>query len=258
MSSAYNGSSGVHAGREGRSSTSQAISGRHAEARGAAVLTFRCYRVYPSARRITAGEREVALGGRAFDLLVALLRVRGKIVSQFEIVRQVWPSTTVDSCNLRFQMGVLRRALGPDRDVIKTIRGRGYMIVEDCEPVPAWPIDPAQLSDTGARCDQSAILTGNLDHASDRLRDFACPADFASFTRMARAPSPPDRGGLATRIGSDLPGATGAPRAMAIGEIDPADVGQRLAELEQENAWLKLAIANLTLKRMAQILPQEI
>jgi len=201
------------------------------------VLTFRRYRVYPSARRITAGEREIALGGRAFDLLVALLRARGKVVSQFEIVRQVWPSTTVDSCNLRFQMGVLRRALGPDRDVIKTVRGRGYLIVEECE-APAWAIDATRFSDAGMPCDQSGILTAIPDYAPDGFRDLGSQ-------------------GFATRIAPDLSGATGAPGSIAIGEIDPASVGRRLAELEQENVCLKLAIANLTLKRMAQILPQE-
>ena len=39
----------------------------------------------------------------------------------------VWPSTLVEESNLRFQMMSLRKALGKDRDIIKTIPGRGYL-----------------------------------------------------------------------------------------------------------------------------------
>ncbi|MBC9034444.1 winged helix-turn-helix domain-containing protein [Sphingomonas sp. JC676] len=73
----------------------------------------------------------VEIGSRAFDLLIVLLRSRGEIVSKEEIVRRVWPSTTVDESNLRFQMTVLRRVLGKDRDRIKTVPGRGYLFVDD-------------------------------------------------------------------------------------------------------------------------------
>jgi len=226
-----------------------AISGALMDACSAVVLTFRRYRVYPSARRIILGDREIEVGGRAFDLLVALLRARGEVVSQFEIVRQVWPSTTVDSCNLRFQMGALRKALGPDRDVIKTIRGRGYLIVDDCDTDPVWSIDEPQRSDACAPGAQA----GSVDSQPDWLSRFAPAA--ASVTGMAL--SLVDPCGHADPVGPDLLKPSGTCRSVAIGEIDPANVSQRLAQLEQENVRLRLAIANLTLKRMAQILPQD-
>ncbi len=99
----------------------------------AKILAFRRYRVFPAARRLVLEDREVELGGRAFDLLVTLLKARGRVVSKAEIVSEVWPSTTVDECNLRFQTATLRKALGDDRDVIKTIPGRGYLIIEEGE-----------------------------------------------------------------------------------------------------------------------------
>jgi DNA-binding response OmpR family regulator len=73
----------------------------------------------------------VELGSRAFDLLVVLLKSRGAVVSKNEIVDYVWPSTMVDESNLRFQMACLRRVLGVDRDVIKTIQGRGYLFAAE-------------------------------------------------------------------------------------------------------------------------------
>jgi DNA-binding winged helix-turn-helix (wHTH) protein len=80
--------------------------------------------------------RPVPLGSRAFDLLEVLLRHRGAVVSKEQIVRSVWPSTTVEESNLRFQMAALRKALGSDRDLIKTIPGRGYVLAAEAEVEP--------------------------------------------------------------------------------------------------------------------------
>ena len=99
-------------------------------------LRFGRYRVIPGARQVLSDGRPLKLGSRAFDMLVVLLKARGTIVSREEIIRQVWPSTTVDETNLRFQMGVLRRALGPDRPIIKTVPGRGYLLAIDVGSVP--------------------------------------------------------------------------------------------------------------------------
>ena len=95
------------------------------------IFTFRRFHVIPSARQLFLDGYEVEIGGRAFDLLVTLLEARGTIVDKMHIFQRVWPSTTVDESNLRFQMGVLRKVLGDDRDVIKTVAGRGYMLAED-------------------------------------------------------------------------------------------------------------------------------
>ena len=101
-------------------------------------MEFGEFRVLPAARTLTLRERPVPLGSRAFDLLVVLLRSRGRVVTKEEIVRDVWPSTFVDESNLRFQMAVLRKALGQERDRIKTIPGRGYLFAgEDSGRVAA-------------------------------------------------------------------------------------------------------------------------
>ena len=108
----------------------------------AASLRFRRYRVEPRARRLIRDGHELALGSRAFDLLLALLRARGQVVSKSEITRQVWPDTLVDESNLRFQIGALRHALGEDRDLIKTIPGRGYLFVSQVDPAEPIPVGP--------------------------------------------------------------------------------------------------------------------
>ena len=112
-------------------------------------MCFGEYSVCPGARALRLGSSEVPLGSRAFDLLVVLLRARGRRVTKDEIVREVWPATFVDESNLRFQMGVLRKALGAERDRIKTIPGRGYIFVDDEQSLtnPAAPsIAPDSMS----------------------------------------------------------------------------------------------------------------
>ena len=95
-------------------------------------ISFREFAVMPATRTLLCRGAPVEIGGRAFDLLLALLRARGEIVSKSEIMRQVWPALFVDEGNLRFQMAMLRRALGEDRDLIKTVTGRGYLLADEC------------------------------------------------------------------------------------------------------------------------------
>jgi DNA-binding response OmpR family regulator len=94
-------------------------------------IRFRCFHVLPGERRLLRNGLPVDVGSRAFDLLMVLLRSRGIVVTKNEIVSHVWPSTVVEESNLRFQMASLRKALGEDRDVIKTIPGRGYLLTRE-------------------------------------------------------------------------------------------------------------------------------
>jgi len=94
-------------------------------------FVFRDYRLKPADRLLTRNGEVVELGGRAFDLLLVLLRSRGSVVSKNDIFAYVWPSMIVDESNLRFQMARLRQALGCDGNVIKTVKGRGYLLAAE-------------------------------------------------------------------------------------------------------------------------------
>jgi DNA-binding winged helix-turn-helix (wHTH) protein len=103
------------------------------------VLRFRRFSILPEARVLLAGNSPVPIGSRAFDLLVVLAQARGTLVTKEAIIRQVWPSTIVEESNLRFQMACVRKALGRDRDLIKTIPGRGYLLAADVDESSAHP-----------------------------------------------------------------------------------------------------------------------
>ena len=94
-------------------------------------LCFRAFRLLPSARILLRHGQPVEIGSRAFDLLHVLLRARGSVVERADIFRHVWPTTTVDDSNLRFQMSCLRKALGEDRELLKTVPGRGYLLAAE-------------------------------------------------------------------------------------------------------------------------------
>lgn len=82
------------------------------------------FQVRPAERRVYAHGRPVPLGARAFDLLLALIEHRDRVVAKNELLALVWPAVVVEEGNLAVQVSTLRKLLGPD--AISTIPGRGY------------------------------------------------------------------------------------------------------------------------------------
>jgi DNA-binding winged helix-turn-helix (wHTH) protein len=85
---------------------------------------------------LLADDQPVALGGRAFDLLLVLIEAQGSIVSKRALIERAWPGRIVEEDNLLSQMSVLRRVLGADRGVIRTVTGQGYQFIGDVRTVP--------------------------------------------------------------------------------------------------------------------------
>jgi DNA-binding winged helix-turn-helix (wHTH) protein len=83
-------------------------------------------------RSLRKAGKAVPLGGRAFDLLLALIERSGETVGKNELIAQVWPDVTVEEGSLRVHMSALRKALG-DRQIgqryIANVQGRGYRFV---------------------------------------------------------------------------------------------------------------------------------
>ena len=67
-----------------------------------------------------------SLGGRAFDMLLALIDAPGAVLTKDELMGRVWPGRVVEENSLQAQVSALRKALGADRDLIRTVAGRGY------------------------------------------------------------------------------------------------------------------------------------
>jgi predicted ATPase/DNA-binding winged helix-turn-helix (wHTH) protein len=91
-----------------------------------ATLEFGRFKVVPHRRELLADGKPLPLGGRAFDTLLALIDAGGTAVDKDILMRRVWPDRVVDENNLEAQISALRKALGTDRDLIRTVAGRGY------------------------------------------------------------------------------------------------------------------------------------
>jgi len=100
-------------------------------------LDFGRFRLLAQRRELRADGVVVPLGGRAFDVLLVLTEARGALVTKDEILSRVWPDTVVEENNLVVQISALRKALGEDRDFIRTVSGRGYRFVAEIRPSDA-------------------------------------------------------------------------------------------------------------------------
>ena len=149
----------------------------------------------PARKLLACGERQVVLGGRAFDLLLALVARAGEVVSHHELVAAVWPHAVVEENGLRVHMSALRKALGdtPADQYVLTVPGCGYRFVK---PVRACPSAPETTARGGwpalaARGPRLARLVGRE----------AALAQLAQAVATDRTPGP-DRGRLATIVGA--------------------------------------------------------
>src|SRR6202040_2321830 len=94
-----------------------------------AAIEFGRFRVLLRRRRLLADGVAVELGTRAFDLLLVLLEADGKLVTKGELLSRVWRGIVVSEENLKVQISALRKALGADRNIIRTEFGRGYRFI---------------------------------------------------------------------------------------------------------------------------------
>lgn len=83
--------------------------------------------------------REIKLGSRAVEILIALVEAAGALVSNQALMARVWPNTVVDEGALRVHLSVLRKALGESQGarLIVNDMGRGYRLATAVERRPA-------------------------------------------------------------------------------------------------------------------------
>ncbi|WP_144113922.1 ATP-binding protein [Paraburkholderia sp. BCC1886] len=88
----------------------------------------------------------VPLGSRAFDILTVVALAGGRLVTKYELMNAVWPNTIVEENSIQVHLSALRKALGADRDLILTVPGRGYQLLQR---KAADPLDASRLQRAG-------------------------------------------------------------------------------------------------------------
>jgi DNA-binding response OmpR family regulator len=108
-------------------------------ARGARPVEVGTLRIDPRRREATVGDRLLSLRAREFDLLFALARDVGLVLTRDALLEDVWgtdfpgETRTVD-----VHVAEVRRKLAPDGPTIETVRGHGYRLLPPPrERVPA-------------------------------------------------------------------------------------------------------------------------
>jgi len=126
--------------------------------------------IRPRERQVAVDGRPAALGSRAFDVLLALVERRDRMVTKNELLDLAWPGLVVEENNLQAQVSALRRALGPH--VIATIPGRGYRfaLAEDGAARQGPPEPQSPESAPAAAADRNLpLLAGPLIGRHDEL-----------------------------------------------------------------------------------------
>src|SRR5207237_1927446 len=110
----------------------------------------------------------IRLGGRSFDVLMALIEGQGAVVAKETLMERVWPNRIVEENSLHFQIAALRNAFGADRDLIRTISGRGYQFTGEIRTVAASP-DTQAFAGTAVQVPIAPNPPTNLTEAVSEL-----------------------------------------------------------------------------------------
>ncbi len=134
-------------------------------------------------RRLLRGVEVVRLSPKAYDVLVALVRQRGRLVTKDELLTRLWPGSFVEEGSLNVYVSALRKALGEDArrpTYIETVARSGYRFIaavrfdsQDEKPfAPSAVARPVELYELVGR-GRSHLLSGSyfeLPGAVDAFR----------------------------------------------------------------------------------------
>jgi len=140
------------------------------------VLSFGPFSLFPAERLLKKADKAIALGGRALDILIALVERAGEVVTNKELISAVWPDVVVEKGNLRFQMATLRKALGDGRDgarYVSNVAGRGYCFVAPVTRSTAARTVPVTNPATAERVQRLPPRPARMVGRDDTVRELA-------------------------------------------------------------------------------------
>jgi predicted ATPase/DNA-binding winged helix-turn-helix (wHTH) protein len=123
-----------------------------------AAYRFERFELRPATRELLVGGQPAAVGGRAFDVLLALIERRERLVTKDELLDLAWPGLVVEENNLQTQISSLRKILGDG--VIKTVPGHGYWFI-------APSVASAEILPPARRHNLPQALTRFIGHDAD-------------------------------------------------------------------------------------------
>lgn len=157
---------------------------------GKLVFRFDRFEVHPGQRALLEDGRPLRIGSRAYDLLAALCRRHGEIVSTQELLTAAWPNQVVEESSVRVHIATLRKVLGDGRAgkrYITNVPLRGYCLVAAVDVVSQTALD-GDVPESSAPAIENASsvpelppyasgLVGRAQESTEllqRLREYRC------------------------------------------------------------------------------------
>src|ERR1700722_20206648 len=133
----------------------------------AGIVLGRC-RLSPHRREMLADGQPLKLGGRAYDVLMMLIEAHGAVVSKDALMARIWPDRIVEENALQAQISALRAAFGAERELIRTVSGRGYQFTGEIHLQPASIVERPGAGMTPTDLG-SAVFPSNLPEPVSEL-----------------------------------------------------------------------------------------
>jgi DNA-binding winged helix-turn-helix (wHTH) protein len=158
------------------------------------IISFGPFRATRARRLVERNGEAVRLGSRAFDVLVYLLEHAGQVVSHRALLEAVWPGTYVEEGNLRFQMAVLRKALGHgEATYIINVPGRGYCFTAPISKQDEVKHSPLPPGDVIVQPGSPAAPPANEDLSGANILSYPASRPFIEKVRGTVSAASPDR-----------------------------------------------------------------
>jgi DNA-binding winged helix-turn-helix (wHTH) protein len=104
------------------------------EANANLVYAYEQWEIDLGRRELRSRGIPVPLGGRAFEVVTVLVQSVTELVTKDDLMDRVWPGATVGEGTIHVHISAVRKALGPDRGLLKTASGRGYRLLGNWTP----------------------------------------------------------------------------------------------------------------------------
>jgi DNA-binding winged helix-turn-helix (wHTH) protein len=96
------------------------------------IYLFGPFRLDPRERQLIRDGEVIRLQRKAFDVLLALVRSSGQLVTKDELMMEVWGGSVVEEANLTVHISILRKALSGQKGggkYIESVPKFGYRFV---------------------------------------------------------------------------------------------------------------------------------
>jgi len=146
------------------------------EASASLVYAYEQWEIDLARRELRSRGIPVPLGGRAFEIVTVLVQSATELVTKDHMMERVWPGAVVGDGTLHVHISAVRKALGQDRAMLKTVSGRGYRLLGSWTPqqreATAAPVYSPLTRTSGAQ------PANNLPPLINRLVGRAAAAQF--------------------------------------------------------------------------------